>query len=581
MKKSLPHFLIVLIVLAVCILPLGGRPLLTPDETRYAEIPREMILSGNYVSPRLNGVRYFEKPALSYWAFAISFKLFGMNRFALRLPCMLAMLATAWIVFMLMGRFHRDRRLCLLGALTFVAMPLVYVLATVAVTDMFLTLFATGASVTFFLAAQDDTGRGKRVLLLLICGICCGLAFLSKGFLAFAVPAATLIPYLIWDRKWKKIFTLPWIPLAAMLLVAAPWCIAIHRQEPDFWRYFFFEEHVKRFFGVNIWQHFLTAEQIKRLFGDKQEKAQHARNFFYFFPFMAAALAVWLPMIPDLFRAWRDRVKDSPLLKFCICGVVLPFLMLSCSSGKLPTYILPCLPPAAILIATGAEKVFVEERRDKAFHLTLLILAALLPLTLLLVAINMLTGFPTVFFMKGDWPQLLLLAAVSAMSLTGLFLAWKAKARYAKLYLFLVALLPALFASNFVFPARMREWQAPSLFLEEIVDSGELPKKNTVIVVRREPFQAACLAFRSTDVRMFEKKDEIAYGLSYPEAKYRFLPDFPALKELCRKQKANNGHVIVIAPLEKLRYFKEAMPQPEQTWISRPGMKTGYAILLY
>ena len=93
MKKSLPLFLIVLIVLAVCILPLGGRPLLTPDETRYAEIPREMILSGNYVSPRLNGVRYFEKPALSYWAFALSFKLFGMNRFALRLPCMTAMLA--------------------------------------------------------------------------------------------------------------------------------------------------------------------------------------------------------------------------------------------------------------------------------------------------------------------------------------------------------------------------------------------------------------------------------------------------------------------------------------------------------
>ena len=68
---------------------------------------------------------------------------------------------------------------------------------------------------------------------------------------------------------------------------------------------------------------------------------------------------------------------------------------------------------------------------------------------------------------------------------------------------------------------------------------------------------------------------------SYPEAKYRFLPDFPALKELCRKQKANNGHVIVIAPLEKLHYFEEAMPQPERRWISRPGMKTGYAILLY
>ena len=581
MKKIWPYILIALIVLTVCILPLGGRPLLTPDETRYAEIPREMILSGNYVSPRLNGVRYFEKPALAYWAFAISFKLFGMNSFALRLPCMLAMLATAWIVYMLMGHYDRAPRIRLLGALSFAAMPLVYLLATVAVTDMFLTLFVTGASATFFLAAQDDTGRGKRVLLLLLCGLCCGLAFLSKGFLAFAVPVVTLVPYLIWDRKWKKIFTLPWIPLAATLLIALPWCIAIHRQEPDFWRYFFFEEHVKRFFGLKFWHHFLTAEQIRQLFGNEQKKAQHARNFFYFFPFLAAALAVWLPMIPDLFRAWRTQVKDSPLLKFCVCGVVLPFLLFSCSSGKLPTYILPCLPPAAILIAAGAEKFFVEERRDKAFHLTLLILAALLPLTLLLVTINMLTRFPAVFFMKEDWPQILLLAAVSAMSLTGLFLAWKAKARYAKLYLFLIALLPALFASNFVFPTRMKEWQAPSLFLEKVADSGEFPKENTVIVVRREPFQAACLAFRSAEVRMFEKKDEIEYGMSYPEEQYRFIPDFPALKELCREQKAKNGHVAVITPLEKLHYFEESMPPPEQTWKSDPGMKTGFAILLY
>ena len=89
MKKTWPFFLIVLIVLAVCILPIGGRPMLTPDETRYAEIPREMMLSGNYISPRLNGVRYFEKPSFSYWAFAVSFKLFGMNAVTARLPMLL------------------------------------------------------------------------------------------------------------------------------------------------------------------------------------------------------------------------------------------------------------------------------------------------------------------------------------------------------------------------------------------------------------------------------------------------------------------------------------------------------------
>lgn len=559
MKKKRLCFLVALIVLTVCILPLGGRPLLTPDETRYSEIPREMMLSGDYISPRLNGVRYFEKPVFSYWAFAASFRLFGMNRFALRLPCMLAMLGTAWIVFLLTGRFYRDPRQKWFGALTFAAMPFVYVLSTIAVTDMFLTLFVTGASVSFFLAAQDDTGRGKRVLLLLLCGFCSGLAFLTKGFLAFAIPAVTLVPYLIWDRKWKKIFTLPWIPLAVLLLTAAPWCIAIHRQEPDFWHYFFFVEHVNRFFG--------------------QEKAQHSNHFFYFFPFMAAALAVWLPMIPDLCRSWHAQVKASPLLKFCICGVVLPFLLFSCSSGKLPTYILPCLPPAAILIAAGAEKFFVAERRDRAFHLTLLVLAALLPVTLLLVAVNMLTGFPDVLFMKEDWPQLLLLVAASAMCLTGLFFSWKASDRYAKLYLFQIALLPALFASNFVFPARMKESQAPNLFLAEV--AGELPRENTILVTYRRPFQDVCWAFRTTDVRMFLKHNEISYGMSYPEEQYRFIPDFPALQELCREQKAKNGHVAVITQLSKLDMFEQSMPPPERVWKSYPGRKTGYAVLLY
>ena len=558
-NKKWLYFLIALIVLTVCILPLGGRPMLTPDETRYAEIPREMMLSGNYISPRLNGVRYFEKPAFSYWAFAASFKLFGMNRFALRLPCMLAMLGTAWIVFLLMGHFYRDPRSRLIGALIFAAMPYVYVLATIAVTDMFLTLFVTGASVTFFLAAQDDTGRGRRILLLLLCGVCCGLAFLTKGFLAIAVPAVTLVPYLIWDRKWKKIFTLPWIPLVAMLLIAAPWCLAIHRQEPDFWHYFFFVEHLNRFFG--------------------QEKAQHSNHFFYFFPFMAAALAIWLPMIPNLFRAWHDQVKNSPLVKFCICGVVLPFLMFSCSSGKLPTYILPCLPPAAILIAAGVEKFFVEERRDKAFHLTLLILAALLPLTLVLLTINMLTGFPDILFMKEDWLQLLLLALGAVICLTGLFLSWKAADRYAKLFLFQIALFPLLIASNFVFPLRMKEWQTPNLFLAEV--AKELPMENTILVTYRRPFQDVCWAFRTTEVRMFLKHNEISYGLSYPEEKHRFIPDFPALQELCREQAAKNGHVAVITQLSKLDVFEGSMPRPERIWKSYPGLKTGYAVLLY
>ena len=557
-KKIGLYSLIAVIVLVVYILPLGGRPMITPDEARYAEIPREMLLSGNYISPRLNGVRYFEKTPFSYWAFAVSFKLFGMNRFALRLPCMLAMLGTAWIIFLLMGRYY-DRRISLLGAAVFAALPFVSVLASVAITDMFLTFFVTGVTVTAFLAAQDDITRKRRTVLLILCGICCGLAFLTKGFLAFAVPVVTLGPYLIWDRKWKKLFTLPWIPLIVMLLVVGPWCLAIHRQEPDFWHYFFFVEHVNRFFGG--------------------KKAQHAKSFFFFFPVFAAAVAAWVLMIPNLCKVLYSQVKGSPLLKCCTCGVILPFLLFSCSSGKLATYILPCLPPAAILITAGAVKFFVEERRDRAFHLTLLVLTIAFPVAFLLIFANLLTGKPEQFFRIEDWPQLVLLAVVAAMTITGFYLAWKAVDRYAKLFLLQISMFPILIGSNFIFPAMFREWKAPILFLESVYP--DIPRENTVIVTNRRPFQDVCWAFKTTRMRMYEGRNEIEYGLSYPEAKEQYIPDFDTLEKVYWDQKKRKGHLVLVTPLEDFKFFQDRLPKPVWVRKSWPALPDGYIVALY
>ena len=558
MKKIWQYLLIPAIILAVYILPLGNRPLITPDETRYAEIPREMIESGNYISPRLNGVRYFEKTPFSYWAFAASFKIFGMNRFALRLPCMLAMLATAWIIYLLTGHYYEDRRTCLLAAAVFASMPFVYLLATTAITDMILTLFVTAGTVTFFLAAQDEVPTGKKIGLLILCGVSCGLAFLTKGFLAFAVPAVTLVPYLIWDKKWKKLFTLPWIPLFAMLLTVAPWCIAIHLQEPDFWNYFFFVEHVNRFFG--------------------KEKAQHAKSFFYFIPVLAVAIAVWIPMLPNLCKVWYRKAAGSPLLKFCLCWLAVPFLMFSCSSGKLATYILPCMPPMAILIAAGLQEFFVEERRTKAFNWTLVCLVIALGLAALGSVGNLLTGIPEVFFMKEDWRQMVLLGVALVMCLIGFYLTWKAADRYGKLFLLLASLFPALIVSNFIFPVAMREWKAPSEFLAEVYP--DLPKENVIYINHRRIFQDVCLVFRTTKVRMLMGRNEIAYGLSYPEEKDRFIPDFAALQALYADQKKKNGHLVIITPEHTVKYFDEMLPKP--VWIRKthPGLD-GYAVILY
>ncbi len=558
MKKVWLYLLIAAVVLIVYILPLGGRPLITPDEARYAEIPREMLQSGDWISPRLNGVRYFEKTPFSYWAFAVSFKVFGMNRFALRLPCMLAMLGCAWIIYLLMSQYY-DRRLSLFGATVFAALPFVAILASVAITDMFLTLFVTGVTFTGFLAAQDNVSWKRRIVLLILCGFFCGLAFLTKGFLAFAVPAVTLGPYLIWDKKWKMLFILPWIPLIVLLLTAGPWCLAIHRQEPDFWRYFVFVEHINRFFGG--------------------QKAQHAKSFFFFFPIFAVAIVVWVLMVPNLCRALYRQVKGSPLLKFCTCGVILPFLLFSCSSGKLPTYILPCLPPAAILIAAGAQKFFVEERRSLAFHLSLLIFTIAFPVTILLVLANMVSAWPEPFFCLEDWPQIVLLAAVSLMTIIGFYLAWKAVDRYIKLFLLQVSMFPVLIGANFIFPAMFREWKAPILFLESVYP--DIPKTNRVIVTNRRPFQDVCWAFKANDMRMYAGRNEIEYGLSYPEEKYRFIPNFDALESLYWNLKKKNWNLVLVTPLEDYPFFEKRLPKPVWVKKSHPGLTDGYIVALF
>ena len=241
------------------ILPIGGRPLMAPDESRYAEIAREMIAANDWVSPTLNGVRYFEKPPMGYWLWAGSMKLFGQNAFALRLPGMLATLGSALLVFFLALRYL-DRRNALFAAAVYLTFPLVFVLGSVAILDPILTFFLTATTAFFFLAIDENCSRKKKWGLLFLSGVMCGCAFLTKGFLAFAVPAVCIVPYLLWEKRWKELLILPWLPLLGVIVISAPWAIAVHQAQPDYWRYFIFVEHIQRFFG--------------------QEKAQHSEPFF-------------------------------------------------------------------------------------------------------------------------------------------------------------------------------------------------------------------------------------------------------------------------------------------------------------
>ncbi|MEI6217559.1 MAG: phospholipid carrier-dependent glycosyltransferase [bacterium] len=268
MKRAGAIFLVFFLV--VYILPLGMRPIIIPDESRYSETPREMIASGDWISPKLMGIRYFEKPVFGYWLNAASMSLFGQNNFANRLPAAVAAGVSALLLMFLLAS-RAGTRTGLIAAGILLSSILVFVLGTFNVLDGPFSMCITGTMVFFFMAYSEGDKR-RRIVMLCLCGVFCGLAFLTKGFLAFALPAIVVAPFLVWERRWKAFLTMPWIPALAALLIALPWCVMIAIREPDFWNYFFWVEHVGRFI--------------------KPGQPQHPEPFWYFVPLLTSSTSL-------------------------------------------------------------------------------------------------------------------------------------------------------------------------------------------------------------------------------------------------------------------------------------------------
>ena len=307
-QKTNRYVLAVLGFYLLCyIVPLGFRDLCVPDETRYAEIPMEMIAGGDWISPRFDGVRYFEKPVLGYWATALSILAFGENNFAVRLPCALAAGLSALLVFLLArrayGKKEQDETTAILAALVFLSCMEMFVVGNIALLDNLFSFFLTASIVAFYLATEATSGSANEKYFLLASGASCGLAFLTKGFLAFAVPVLALAPYLAWQRRYRDLLRMGWLPILTAVAVALPWCISIHLREPDFWRFFFWNEHIRRFLGGN---------------------AQHKESFLFFFLAAPGIFLPWTFATPAAFKGikalWHDPGKRGGWQDFPSAG---------------------------------------------------------------------------------------------------------------------------------------------------------------------------------------------------------------------------------------------------------------------
>jgi 4-amino-4-deoxy-L-arabinose transferase-like glycosyltransferase len=324
-----------LVVLAVAYLlffyNLGSYSLKEPDEGRYAEIPREMVEQGDYIVPRLDYVRYFEKPPLLYWACAGSYRIFGVSEWSFRLPnavsALLCILAT-W--FFAASLFSAEAGF--LSALILTTSLGFFGMARIATIDMLFSFLLS--AVIFSIDAFYRTGM-RRFLYLLSAAL--ALAVLAKGPVALVLPAVALALFLLWERRFSFLKELAsWQALLFFAAIAVPWFVLICVREREFFRFFFIDQNILRFVTT---------------------KHHRSGPLYYFFPVLFGGLFPWSVFIPRAVVYFWDR-KDLRLL-FIWCAVV--FVFFSFSGSKLPPYILPLFPALSVILGC----LIAEMRRER------------------------------------------------------------------------------------------------------------------------------------------------------------------------------------------------------------------------
>ena len=309
---------------------LGNRPLGEPDEGRYAEVAREMFSSGDWLTPRLDGFHFFDKPVLHYWVTALFYSVFGVHEWTARLwvtlTALLAVAVSGWAS----GRLY-GRSTGLLTAGVLGSNLLFFAGARINTLDMDVAAFLSIA-IGFFMVAQfDPTAIRHRTRLNLLGWESLALATLSKGLIGLVFPAMAIVVFMLWERRTAILRQLDigWGLLLA-LAIAAPWYIAICVKHPDFFGYFFIREHFGRF---------LT---------DVDDRGQPV---WFFAAVTLLGLFPWVVFLPFTPAGWKRLAAGGPAERFLIGWVVVVLVFFSASHSKLPFYILPIFPALAMLIA--------------------------------------------------------------------------------------------------------------------------------------------------------------------------------------------------------------------------------------
>jgi 4-amino-4-deoxy-L-arabinose transferase-like glycosyltransferase len=315
---------------------LNYRHLIPSDEGRYAEMAREMLVTGDWVTPRYNGYKYFEKPPLQVWATALAFKAFGIGDWQARLWTALTGFLTIIAVGLTSAKLYGSRA-GFLSAAVLASSPMWIISGHMNSLDMGLSAFLVAALCSLLLAQSSQSKSSTRHWMWL-CWTFMALATLSKGLIGGAIPAMVLIAYSFtnWDWKiWKRLHIVSGMLL--FLVITAPWFLLVAQRNPEFLEFFFIHEHLQRF---------------------TQNAHSRTGPVYYFIPLLVVGFLPWVMQLSGAFRkAWRTRCRDFSSSWLLACWSAVIFAFFSASHSKLPGYIIPIFPALAMLVGIKLDQL--------------------------------------------------------------------------------------------------------------------------------------------------------------------------------------------------------------------------------
>jgi len=501
-----------LVAIAIWCGNLEYRKLALSDEGRYAEIPRYMAQSGDWITPRLNGIKYFEKPPLQYWATAAAYNVFGEHHWTARLWPALAGFLGVLLMFHVGARLY-GADAGLYAALVLGSSLLYAGMAHILTLDMGLTFFLGLAMAGMLLALDPRADARTNRVWMHVAAAACALAVLSKGLIGIVLPGAVIVLYMLVKRDFALVRRLHLVSGGVLFLaISAPWFVAVSIANPEFPQFFFIHEHFARY----------TTTIHHRY-----------QPWYYFIPILLLGILPWIVTLFDALIGALKRPRaagfDATLFLLLWAGFIFAFFSLS--DSKLPSYILPIFPALALLIAVRLTTIDARVLAWQLAPLPVIALAGLLavPYTVRLAS----AAIPAALYQN----QLPWLYAAASVLLAGgtaaMVCGWRGNVRHAVV----VCAFTGLATTQFLVTSE--DALSPSHSTYHLVQQLMPDLKPGVPFYSVGTYEQTLPFYIDRTVTLVAYQDEMAFGLKHEPQ--RWVPDLADFERQWR------GHAYALA----------------------------------